>query len=186
MKRYRRRRSLGALPEGVKPWHIALGVAALGGIAYFAMRKPSEEVAAEAAIDTAAAAVVAGEASPTGAAEQAVASDPAAAQTAAAATLGPQLAVAAMAANPADAPKTPAGKAVMARVLTDLIKKNRVKVPANLVKVALARDIANRTGVGTGAKKIAPTLDPCAGLTGEAGVKCRANKAFTELNTLTR
>lgn len=178
MKRSRRRYRLGALtlPEGVKPWHIGLGLAALGGIAYFAFRKTETE----AAVDEAQKAVEAGEASPDAAAAAVVAvQGPQAAQKTVADQLAPALVTAAIA--EAGVPTSQTEKVVKTKILASLIKSGRVRVPSAITKMALARKLSHKTGVGTGAKKVKPKLDPCRGLTGKAATDCRANKAFSQL-----
>ncbi len=175
MKRSRRRYRLGALPLGLSPLQLGLAVAALGGIAYFAFRKTETE----AAVDEAQAAVEAGEASPDAAAAAVVAvQGPQAAQVAVAEQLAPAVV------DSTSPSASPAERVLKVKVMADLIKKGKVAVPANLTKVAIARKLADKTGVGTGAKKVKPKLDPCTGLTGKAALDCRANKAFSQLPTI--
>lgn len=170
MKRSRRYR-LGALPLGLSPVQLGLAVAALGGIAYFAFRKTGTD----AAVDEAQKAVEAGEASPDAAAAAVVSVEGAEATQK---TVADDIAPALVKATPAS---TPAATAVKTKILSDLIKSGRVKVPPAIVKTALSRKLADKTGVGTGAKKVKPNLDPCRGLTGKAALDCRANKAFAQL-----
>jgi hypothetical protein len=143
--RRRRHRLAGfTLPAGVKPWHVGLGIAAIGGIVYFATRKPdvvSEAPAvAQEALTAAADAVKNGEATP----EQAAAAIAQQAPEVAQAAVAKELANAAVGITPGRA-VSPA-QSFKSKALAAGIAKGKVKVDPAASSAALARKIGAKAG----------------------------------------